>query len=603
MRGLTSRLEGGAGSNRWMWPCMAGLVPVLMLGCALALWWFDRQALGVASGAYLSPRTLWMNSAIGLLATLLLTALTRRVVFSLLLVFALQVLIYKASAIKMAVLGEPVALQDSYFLGSFNRASIELLGAYVTGKAKLVVAALAALSALAALFRYERPWMRPWRYTHLLIALLAAVGLVTLVRAERPWVSLYAKHNVRPSALGLAPAVLHSGLMSSLAYSYLMRANMRFVVDDGALRGALRALDAPAVPTVPTASAALAASAPPDIVVVLSESLMDPRVLRGMDGVADLVPNVRAQIGAGHGGMMMVPTFGGGTVRTEFEVLTGMPVDAFPAIRYPYVDLNLTRLPGLASVLRRHGYSTVALHGNSGSFWNRTNAYRAMDIQRFVTIRQLKEGGAFDGTWFSDKSMTDAIARELQATKAPLFLFAASIESHGPYGASDVSDPAARAAIALPAGLDAGAEQELRNYLYHAQHADHEYGRLLALLQQRGRPFVLLFFGDHLPSLQAAYGKLGFVDGRSAEQQYVPWVLASSGSAGRLDAANGPIYSWQLPAELLRLAGVDDDAYFDFILRAGRQLRDGQSGQEGMRAGVNAAAIAKYNGGFEAYLK
>src|SRR5690606_26680731 len=79
--------------------------------------------------------------------------------------------------------------------------------------------------------------------------------------------------------------------------------------------------------------------------------------------------------------------------------------------------------------------------------------------------------------------------------------------------------------IRLPDGLSDTAAMELRNLLYNLGSADAQFARLLDALQGRDRPFLLLFFGDHLPGLKAAYPELGFVDGAPAHAQRPPWVL------------------------------------------------------------------------------
>src|SRR5690606_33927565 len=130
--------------------------------------------------------------------------------------------------------------------------------------------------------------------------------------------------------------------------------------------------------------------------------------------------------------------------------------------------LNPSTLPGLASVLKRDGYATVAIHGNSGAFWNRTNTYEAMGIDRFVTQRDfVRIGARQDGNWWQDSAMTDIVLGELARASKPTLIVAISIENHGPYNPNaKVLDAKEREGIALPATLDAAAAAELRAYLY-----------------------------------------------------------------------------------------------------------------------------------------
>ena len=105
------------------------------------------------------------------------------------------------------------------------------------------------------------------------------------------------------------------------------------------------------------------------------------------------------------------------------------------------------------------------------------------------------------------------------------------------------------AAIALPEALDEYGARTLRHFLYHLANADRELGRLAQQLQQRKRPTVLLFYGDHLPGLHSTFAQLGFVDGQGPREQPVPYlILDNRGNAPRWEETR----SWMLPADAIK---------------------------------------------------
>jgi phosphoglycerol transferase MdoB-like AlkP superfamily enzyme len=556
-------------------------------------WWLDRRMLGVARDAYFGWFVLG-NALPGIVFATLLIAVTRRPAFSFLLAAGLQWLIYHASTLKLAVLNDPVGLQDLYFVTSIDRSSIELLGQYVEQPALLGVAALAAIAVVVVLWRLETPAFRAFRATQAALALVSLGLVYTLVASLPPWSTWYHKDTLRPSRFEALPAILHGGLMSNLVYTH--NKNMRTFdeVDDAAVRRLLAAVPVHTVPAPRDATR-------PDVVVVLSESLFDPTIMKGMASLPETIPNVRAAIAAGHGGNMKVPTFGGGTIRTEFEVLTGMPMDAFPTAEFPYVTLVRDRIPGLVSELKKHGYRAVAIHGNSGSFWNRQNAYKAIGFDRFITEREFPRGAAHNGRWISDAVMTDLVLDQLDRASKPTLVVALSIESHGPYTDQKTTDQAARDAVQVPPGLDAKQALELRNYLYHAHRADAQFARLLDGLKARKRPTVLLFFGDHLPGLRDVFDTLGFNDRRPGTKQYVPWVLVRT---DRPEATTIPhAESWMLPGMLLHLAGFGDDPYFELTRALSQRLEpQTKSLPAPLYHGLDAAAAARIEGSFSHYL-
>lgn len=598
---MGARNVGSLPERRWK-PGIRWSLPVLLpLLFAIATWQLDRISIGVATEAYRAPATVLANALPGLLGCLVLFVVTRRLLFSFLLGIALQALAYEASRIKLQTIETPLALEDVYFLTGIDLAGVELFWAYVEDPGRLLLLLCAGLIVLALVAWREAPWFRhlgPGRVA--LVALLLAAS-VSLAQARWPWPALYQDEEGGPTRFSTMPAILHSGLMADLVSKHLERKTRTFEVDAAALRAAKRLLAGAA--DADTAPRPLAGTRP-DIVVVLSESFFDPRILRGLDGIEDHIPNVRQWIEAGHGGAMSVPAYGGGTIRTEFEILTGMPYRAFPGIGFPYMALDMRATPTLPRLLRDGaGYRTVAIHGNQGSFYNRSAVYGPMGFQKFITAREFDAAGVRDGLWYSDESMTDLLVTELEADEAPLFAFAISMQNHGPYDRRSARRADAWERIRLPDGIGEAAGLELRNLLYHLGSADAQFARLLDVLQRRNRPYLLLFFGDHLPGLQAAYPELGFVDGASARQQRLPWLLLRGHGEDTWPAPRAIAYPWQLPAELAHEAGLDDP-YFDFSRRMGALMgRDYEKKPASPAAkAMTAAARANLAGNLEAHL-
>ena len=589
-----------ARAYRWLaW----GIAPILLVAHAIGMWWLDRWSLGVAFEAYLGWQRILANAAVSIVAMLLLAALTRKLLASLLLVSGLQALMFIASATKLRLIGMPLVVQDAYFVTALDASVLSLLARYIQTSWDQVLVAVLVIAGFGMAFRFEPPWCGKRGVLRLGTLVLAAFLLANLYSAGWPWTTRwYDKAHVRPSPLDLSTAALRGGQVASMVYSHGVQRHREYTVDSVALREALAMASRSGAAPIATTTTA------PDVVIVLSESFMDPRILNGMGDLPDVIPNVRRLLDAGQGGMMLAPAFGGATVRTEFEVLTGMPVSAFPDAYYPYVDMNPGFLPGIVSVLERAGYASLAIHGNAGGFWNRTSTYGSMGVDRFYTRRDLVNAGArVDGSWLSDASMTTFLLERLSHATRPTVAVAISIQNHGPYtNAGSVNEPGKLADIRLPQALDAGVASEFRNYLYHLRSADEQFQRLLEGLQARGRPFVLMFFGDHLPAMaKGAYDALGFVDGRGQKEQRVPWVLvAGTGKAIEAQSAQTAHWPWQLPARALALAGRSDP-WFDFV----RVASDGIVPENGLSEprddrlmrGIRAGANARLQNRFEEY--
>ena len=590
---LTTSHDAGSPAPLPRRPWRRGLLALAYaLAFALFFWWVDRRMLGVARDTYFGWFVLG-NALPGLVLAALLAALTRRPGVSFLIVFALQWLIYHACTIKLAILDDPIGLQDLYFVTSLNPASIAVLGRYIEHPVLLGLGALAVAASTAFLWWFEKPAFRAFRATQVALVVVSVGLIYTMVASLPPWSTWYHKGTMRPSRFEAMPAILHGGLMSYLVYTHNKNMRTFQTVDPAAVRSLLAKVP---VATKPAATDAVR----PDVVVVLSESLFDSTIMKGMAGLPETIPNVRASIAQGHGGYMKVPTFGGGTIRTEFEVMTGMPMDAFPNAPFPYVTLVRNHIPGLVSELKKHGYRAIAVHGNDGSFWNRQNAYKAIGFDRFITKREFPRGAAHNGRWISDAVMTDIIIDQLGRATGPTFVLGLSMESHGPYTDEKTTDQAARDAVRIPPGLTPRQSLELRNYLYHAHRADAQFARLLGALESRKRPTVLLFFGDHLPGLRDVFQATGFYDGRPAVKQYVPWVLVRTDRPEEKTIPHAE--SWMMPGMVLQLAGFEDDPYFALTNGLSRQLSPrSKTLPPALARGLDAAAVARIQGSFASY--
>ncbi|WP_019464450.1 LTA synthase family protein [Dyella japonica] len=513
---------------------------------------------GVSPAQALSqPVFLAANALPGLLLASLLLVLSRRPWLSFGFAFLLQTVVYAINALKMSHLNTPLMPADFRMLGQLRRGGLKLLGSYLPGNPWPYLALAVAIAVIVIAWRMEPPmFARRTRGKRLVsgLALLALIG--TLFAGMPGWMKIYGGRHLWLEPWSATATAEHSGLVSSLMMFHLHQGHARRKPDAVAARQLIDRSDTALRERLqlPLHGATEA----PDIVVVQSESFFDPSIMKGYEA-ANLTPNLRRLAAQGQSGPLHVPTYGGGTIRTEFEVLTGLSLRYFDDLQFPYLQMNHKVVPSMVRVLRSHGYETIALHGNDPGFWNRSTAFRAIGFDRFVSRSSFPASAAMDGKYMADSAMTDEIMAQLKNAGPPQFLFAISIEAHGPYDVPP-ADTAERDAIAVPEGVTGANRLELQNYLYHMRHADQELGRLAELLSHRERPTLLLFYGDHLPALTDVYRSTGFVDGKDMLSQAGTWLLVDPRNPS--PARQASLASWMLPGRLLEQAGVHDDAYF-----------------------------------------
>lgn len=523
--------------------------------------------VGVTAGQLLvKPRFPLANALPGLLFAGILLAWTRRALLSFGLAFAVEGLIYGVNRLKVANLGTPLLPDDFRMIGQLRKGGMHLLAGYLPHSPWPYLAMLVALALIVAAWRVEPPlFPRRGRGRRLFAGGVLAVLLISMLVGVSPWAKIYNGRALWLEPWSASVTTNHSGLISSLMLFHLQYGGGHRKPDRAAATQLI-------TQSTPALLQTMQQPAPPgelpDIVVVQSESFFDPTIMRGYEH-SDFAPNLRRLAAHGISGKLHVPTFGGGTIRTEFEVLTGLSLRYFDNLQFPYLQMSHKSLPSLVRTLEAHGYSTLALHGNDPSFWNRTTAFKAIGFDRFVSHSGFPANAPNDGKYMADSAMTNEIMSQLKDSGPPQFIFAISIEAHGPYDV-EPANPAERDAIPVPEGITGRDKLELQTYLYHLKHADAELGRLVTWLARRQRPSLVLFYGDHLPALTNSYHTTGFVDGGDMLSQAGTWLLVDPHSQG--EPQHEDTAAWLLPGELLARAGIHDDPYYALTQLVGPRL-------------------------------
>lgn len=394
-------------------------------------------------------------------------------------------------------------------------------------------------------FRFPRlylPFLGVARAAAAGLGLAGAVGIGMFL--EHPW----------PAGLTPSAAMLGCGLALLLIGTRLASTTTMDPIADLAAIGLFPSLwlywqaehaplptppERPWLEQVPALSTNLDDTKLPDLVVVQSESFFDARRL--YPGVqSDLFGHFDAlSAQALAHGRLQVPAWGANTMRTEFAVLTGIPEATLGVHRFnPYRRFAESGPLALPQQLRRLGYHTVCIHPHTAGFFGRDRVFPRLGFDTFLDIAAFAEATRI-GPYVADAAVTAKIAEVLGSARVPTFVFAITMENHGPLHLEQVNpeDVGRLYQNPPPPGWE-----DLTVYLRHLANADQMLRDLAELLKPRPRPGLLCWFGDHVPSLPKVYRDLAFTD---ASTDYLIW----SGARDGLPAVD--IDAYQLPEVLL----------------------------------------------------
>lgn len=237
----------------------------------------------------------------------------------------------------------------------------------------------------------------------------------------------------------------------------------------------------------------------PNIVCVQLESFFDPNVVEGLTLSENPIPNFTRLKEKYPSGYLTMPALGAGTANSEFEVLTGIRSAYFGAGEYPYkTTVNKVPVEGMCSLLEKEGYHTFAMHNNKSSFYDRKDVYNEMGFERFISLEYMYNVEKTSTGWAKDEVLVDNIKNCLRSTEGPDFVFTISVQGHGKYpeelGACDEQ-------IKVSYPQDPVKENQLTYYVNQLHEMDQMIHDLITALDNTGEEYVLLLYGDHLPTI------------------------------------------------------------------------------------------------------
>ncbi len=248
----------------------------------------------------------------------------------------------------------------------------------------------------------------------------------------------------------------------------------------------------------------------PNVIVIMSESYADFRVFDELsDTIGDTYDGFDAAAKMGWQGTAIAPTYASYTVRTEFELMFGLPVKSLDDPSMPNRVLLSRAQPTIPAYYKTWGYNTAYIHPYLASFYGRNKIYANFSYDTMIFENDFTVPVEYFGTYIDDNTIYNQIEVLLEESEEPMFIHTTTMQNHQPY--------------------DQGTGDEFDNYLEWIQHSSDGLSDFLKRLEQSEEPTVVLFIGDHFPSLrgdEGIYAQLGITSENCDtlyEQKYILW--------------------------------------------------------------------------------
>lgn len=326
----------------------------------------------------------------------------------------------------------------------------------------------------------------------------------------------------------------------------------------------------------------------PNVLMVMGEAYFDLSDLDifEFEGVSPTQNFDRLSEEALLSGRIVVPSFGGGTADTEFDVLTGcQTIRCAPNMTYAFNSV-LGSTESIATAFKKQGYFARAFHPGYNFFYKRQTVYPRLGFDDVYFVDSVEKPVMVGGFLEERLTFDEYIGRfeeHLENSDSPVFDYMVTIQNHGPYY---------RGKLGKNFKFESSVELSddlvgcLEGYFQGVHEMDAELGRLAELVEDRNEPFLIVFYGDHLPSLAGGnegYNQLGFditsgsfdSDVRRYSTPYMVWanksyrrmLMEQNGEAMLPDGLDGEraelISANYLGAMVLQLVGADaSDDFF-----------------------------------------
>ena len=288
----------------------------------------------------------------------------------------------------------------------------------------------------------------------------------------------------------------------------------------------------------------------PTIIAIMNESYSDLSALGPLSCTEVYNSYLRSLMddpGTIEYGWNYVSTRGGGTSRTEFEFLTGDSM-AYLGGLIPYATFNFKGVPSLVSELKEQGYHTIAMHPEAASNWQRNTVYPALGFDEML-FRDTFEGKETT-VWgrISDLGDYQQVIDVYEQQTEPAFIFNITMQNHGGY---DMLDQLSEDEI-LPVDDRFKDYSDLVVYESLIEKSDQALEYLISYFKEVDEPVIIVFFGDHQPSLDTSFEDSLLEEGQSEDDTDI--------SMGQKRYAV-PYFIWSNMADVESISHTDSEGY------------------------------------------
>lgn len=263
----------------------------------------------------------------------------------------------------------------------------------------------------------------------------------------------------------------------------------------------------------------------PNIIAIMNESFADLSTIGKFSTSEDYLPYFRTLSENTIKGNLHVSIFGAQTPNSEWEFLTSNSMAFVPKRTIPYQQYVLRNSYSLASILKKQGYSTTAMHCYYPQGYNRNIAYPRLGFNSYYhlyTMHNLEYVREYPSDLSTYKNIIKLYEQKSEGEK--LFNFTLTMQNHGSYTDENFENTII---------AENGQYPKLNQYLSLIKLADNALEYLLNYFSNQEEHTIIILFGDHQPYVEDEFynsllsQKYADINSKEAtEQKYItPFMI------------------------------------------------------------------------------
>lgn len=277
----------------------------------------------------------------------------------------------------------------------------------------------------------------------------------------------------------------------------------------------------------------------PNVIMIMNESYTDFRRFKELNVSDDFYTNFTKMGKEGYEGTAFVPTFGGYTVKSEFELLFGLPIKSLNGTQAPQSLISEDQQLTIAKYYKTQGYHTAYMHPYTREFYDRGKLIPRYSFDNIYFQEEIH--GENFRRFRDDMENFNLAIKEIKDSEEPTYIHITTMQNHMPYNLKE-------------------GQTEFDYYMEGVKNTDKRLGELMEKLKKVDEPTVVMMVGDHFPFFTEennAYQRLGVTSKNCQELYEQPYIVWSNYGQDFSKMPRETISLFYLPHVLINTLGLE----------------------------------------------